>query len=67
MFDLIMFILGMILITVFILSTLIFTLQFIPYQHQIIITSICMLICLLLFIASFMIGTLIAIQFRWEV
>ena len=64
MFDLICFIIGMIIITIFILSILIFILQFISPKNEIIITAICMLICLLLFIASFIIGVLIALAYR---
>ena len=64
MFDLILFIIGMIIITVFILSLLIFLLNYIPYKCHVLIVAIALLICLLLFIASFIIGVLIALNYK---
>lgn len=64
MFDLICFIIGMMIITIFILSILIFLIKFISIENKIIITAISMLICLLLFIASFSIGVLIALAYN---
>ena len=67
MFDLMIFIIVMFIILIFILSILLFLLNYTSGNCKIIINSICIAICLLLFVTSFIIGTLIAIRFRWEV
>lgn len=64
MFDLICFIIGMMIITVFMLSIMIWLLGYISFKNQIIINVISMLICLLLFVASFSVGVLVALAYK---
>jgi hypothetical protein len=64
MFDLICFIIGMMIIAIFILSILIFLIKFISVENKIIMTTLCMLVCFFLFIASFAVGVLMALSYK---
>lgn len=64
MFDLICFIIGIIMIAIFILSTLLWLLLYLPYKIQPIITLIALIIGFLLLIASFSIGVLMALAYK---